>query len=369
MNKSKAAILSKLSGSVSEKTNKWLGFQDKWTLILGIPILSFFIPILFFGQFPTENIELFIRHWITAFLYTASYWFSCRYIFIQVRKKYPDYKQIKQRILLSVGLVVVAFILIKLILVPISEVICPEEPDKGGFSLKYTVPSLTLIALISSIYESAYLYKQLKISIQEKEQLKRENIQSQLESLKNQVNPHFLFNSLNTLTYLIPEAPERAVKFVRKLSKTYRYILEIKDRKLATLKEELEFLNAYEFLLRERFGQNLTVEINIPDDYQKHSIISLSLQMLIENAIKHNIISSQHPLRIEVFVNHHGQLIVRNNLQRKKQVAPSTGTGLQNIRNRYRFFSDKEVEVITTTQYFIVSLPLIETQEAIVATT
>ena len=186
------------------------------------------------------------------------------------------------------------------------------------------------------------------------------NMQSQLEGLKNQVNPHFLFNSLNTLTYLIPENADKSVHFVQQLSKVYRYILELKDKELISLEEELRFLDAYTFLLKERFGENLCVEIDIPDEFLNKNIIPLSLQILCENAIKHNIISSQKPLCLKVFIQNEDKLIVKNNLQKKNQEMNSTRLGLQNIKNRYRFFSEKEVEVIATQEEFVVVLPLID---------
>ena len=177
--------------------------------------------------------------------------------------------------------------------------------------------------------------------------------------MKNQVNPHFLFNSLNTLTYLIPEEPDKAVNFVQKLSKVYRYILEIRDQKIVTISDELEFLNAYVFLLKERFGENLNIDIDIPQKYYHSKIVPLSLQILFENVIKHNIISTQKPLMIKVSIQK-DKLIVKNNLQKKNQVISSTSMGLQNIKNRYQFFTKKEVDVIVTADSFLVALPLVD---------
>jgi LytS/YehU family sensor histidine kinase len=224
-----------------------------------------------------------------------------------------------------------------------------------------------IIALVSSIYEGIYLNARWKASLIEKELLKRENIESQLEGLRSQVNPHFLFNSLNTLAYIIPQDPDRAVKFVQQLSKVYRYILEIREKKLISLREELKFLDSYIFLIKERFGENLQVDISIPKSIYEENIIPLSMQMLFENAIKHNIISSSKPLTIEVFLQD-GKIRVRNNLQKKKQSMPSTQVGLQNIRNRYAFFTDQRVEVKEDDHTFSVGLPLIHSPEGAVLT-
>ena len=193
----------------------------------------------------------------------------------------------------------------------------------------------------------------------ETEQLKKENLQSQLETLKNQVNPHFLFNSLNTLSALIHDNPDVAVAFVQKLSKVYRYILEIRDNQTVTLQDELKALHAYIFLLKTRFGNNLHIEVIIPQHLHLHRIVPLSLQILLENAVKHNILSAQKPLYIDIFTETDRHIVVKNNLQRKNQTMPGTQLGLQNISNRYRLLAGKDPEVLITEQSFTVILPLL----------
>ena len=175
--------------------------------------------------------------------------------------------------------------------------------------------TLTVVA----IYESIYFMNELRKSVEEKEMLKRESLKAQLNALKTQVNPHFLFNNLNTLSSVIPENPKLAVDFVQQLSKVYRHILEVKDEQSILLKEELDVMKAYAFLLQTRFGDNLDVIINVPEEKLKKRIVPLSLQILMENAIKHNIVSSDKPLRIDVFAEN-GRLVVSNNLQKKEPV-------------------------------------------------
>ena len=199
----------------------------------------------------------------------------------------------------------------------------------------------------------------LRHSVEETETLKRENLAAQLDALRTQVNPHFLFNNLNTLSSLILENPEHAVDFVQELSKVYRHILEVKDEKSISLKDELEVLNAYTFLLKTRFDKNLQVNINIPPEKMQQKIVPLSLQILMENAIKHNIVSADKPLHIDVFTEN-GSLVVSNNLQMKKQINESTGIGLDNIRNRYKLLSNKPVKVTESETNFTVSIPLID---------
>ncbi|HMD00995.1 MAG TPA: histidine kinase, partial [Ferruginibacter sp.] len=212
---------------------------------------------------------------------------------------------------------------------------------------------------IIAIYESIYFMNELKDSIEEKETLKRESLNAQLNALKTQVNPHFLFNNLNTLAAVIPEDPDLAVEFVQQMSKVYRHILDIKDDTSIPLKDELEVLKAYGFLLKTRFGRNLDIEINVPDEKLKQRIVPYSLQLLMENAIKHNIVSSEKPLKISVFAEN-GQIVVSNNLQMKNQVNESTGIGLDNIRNRYKLLGNKQVNVAASGENFTVSIPLLE---------
>ncbi len=338
-----------------------LGFDDTWVLILGIPILSFFIPLLFFKATLADGLLPYLPKWGISFLYTAAYWLSCRTIFIYARRRFPGHDEIRRRILFTIGAIIIAYIILNQILDVVHDSI-GHAPQAGVTDFDYTVSTLLIIVLVSLLYESVFLYDRWKRSILEAEQLRRENVESQLEGLKSQVNPHFLFNSLNTLAYIIPEDPERAVQFVQKLSKVYRYVLEIQDEKLIPLREELGFLHSYIFLLTERFGKNLKVELKVPEESLHEQIVPLSLQILFENAMKHNIISSEQPLHVELWVEN-GRLIVRNNLQRKKQAIASTHIGLQNIRNRYAFFSSQEVDIMETRQYFTVSLPLIALPE------
>jgi len=344
---------------MTSRKKKILGFDDTWLMLLGIPLTCLVMPlfIINLSEFTWSN--YFFNFNITG-IYTVIFWFAFREIFKHSRTKYPTFGQVGIRLIYQMGLVAVCYVLVDTVVDFSLEQVLFKDKNMDGDLLAATTATIIMIALLCSIYEGIYFYQQLKESIQEKEQLQRENILSQLEVLKNQVNPHFLFNSLNTLSYLIPEDSDKAVNFVQQLSKVYRYILEIRSKKLIPLKEELEFLHSYIFLLKERFEENLHVVINIPEQQLSLQIVPLSLQILFENAIKHNIISSKKPLLIEVFVDESGRLIVQNNLQQKKQRMDSTKVGLQNIKNRYRFFSDEAVEVLSTATSFIVALPLID---------
>ncbi len=192
--------------------------------------------------------------------------------------------------------------------------------------------------------------------------VQKENLQSQFEVLKQQVNPHFLFNSLNVLTSLIKIDPDLAESFTERLSKVYRYVLENKEKDVVSLSTELEFLNAYLFLLEIRFMNKLEVTIKIDKSYYDYQILPIAIQLLIENAIKHNTFSKSRPLKIDVFVDDKNNLNIINNLNKRETQFASTGVGLENIIRRYALVSDKKPEFTIIDELFIARLPLLKAE-------
>ena len=299
--------------------------------------------------------------------HTAVYWEGNRRIYIWVRKRFPAISQTTRRLVWLAGLSLLFTVLFSAfacyILNAVLSWLLPVTTKPRPTLLEEYRSSLIPTVFCLAIYECIFYFQQLRVALREAEHLKQANLQSQLETLKNQANPHFLFNSLNTLTALIPEDPDMAVRFVQKLAKVYRYILEIRELQTVSLADELSALRAYNFLLQIRFGDNLRIHLDLSDDRLRDQVVPLSLQMPVENAVKHNVVSTQKPLRIRVFIENE-RIIVQNNLQRKGQYNPgeaddSTGLGLQNIRNRYQLLAGERVDVIVTTQQFAVSLPLL----------
>jgi sensor histidine kinase YesM len=202
--------------------------------------------------------------------------------------------------------------------------------------------------------------ERMRLLIQAERQ-EKQNILSRFETLKNQVNPHFLFNSLNALSSLVYKNPEAARDFIQKLSNVYRYIIEQRDSDLVELREELNFVRAYFFLHKIRFGENLhLVETNLESWQQNYFTPPLALQLLVENAIKHNIVSSEQPLTIELYMEEGGQLVVRNNFQKRTNGTISTGIGLQNLKERYSFFSESQPSFYQEDGYFYAKVPLLK---------
>lgn len=205
-----------------------------------------------------------------------------------------------------------------------------------------------------------YLITRARIIEIENIQLKEENISSQLKSLKDQINPHFLFNTLNTLSSVIRlDRKEEGLRFVQDLSNVYRYILESDKNNMVQVKSELNFLDSYLFMLRKRFDDKLIVNVDISQKTREAQIPPMVLQTLIENAIKHNEVSKASPLKIWVY-NKNGNIVVKNELHPKSNDQESFGLGLPNLMKRYELITGKDIIIRQTDTEFIVELPIIE---------
>jgi ligand-binding sensor domain-containing protein len=236
--------------------------------------------------------------------------------------------------------------------------------DEASFSFEILPPlwqrwwfrilSAGLVALII-----VFIIKRREEGLRKFERLQKEKIEFQFETLKSQVNPHFLFNSFNTLLSVIENTPKNAVKYVEKLSEFFRNIITYRDKNVITIEEELNILGNYLFIQKERYGENLQVEINVDKDSQiKYCIAPMTLQLLAENAIKHNAVSRETPLKISI-TNDEKRLIVSNNINLKITPEKSAGFGLQNIKSRYALLSNDKLEIFKDERKFVVYIPLI----------
>lgn len=228
------------------------------------------------------------------------------------------------------------------------------------------VPFLRLFAVVLLCDILVYgLCKLVAYAIISKAQLhtergKKHLAQFQYNKLKLQINPHFLFNSLNILDYLVQEQEtERATAFIRKLSDCYRYMLKVEDEQLVTLNEELEFAGKYAELLQERFAGGFTIDYELPPQVMARHVIPCCLQLLIENATKHNVVSTERPLTIRIYTEDEATLVVSNNLQPRISTHASTGIGLKNIRRQYEDLAGRTIRIEPTKTDYIVKLPLI----------
>jgi len=302
-------------------------------------------------------------HYLVSLGFTAIYWNgACAFIFF-FRKKFPEISKTGRRLAFTgLGIIIwmsIGGVPLKLLL---GFATWKESLEVGEF-LRYLPFNFIAASIISLSYEAFYFFEKWKEQFRLNEQLKNQQMKTQYEVLQNQMSPHFLFNSLNTLTSIIPEDANAAVSFTEKLSEVYRYILQNKDRELVSLGEEMEFVKSYLFLLRMRYPNNLSFEFNIEQKFQNQTIPPLTLQMLVENAIKHNVVSKAKPLHIDVYIENGKSVIVKNNLQPKGSLEKSTKTGLENIRKRYSILGNREIDVITSASNFMVAVPLIDLLE------
>jgi two-component system LytT family sensor kinase len=344
--------------------NDKIGFDDRLVIVLGILGFSVMVPVVFFNWHIWEPPYLPWQAFWPCFLITATIWLGCRYIMVWSRKRYPRFADVRRRLWVQNSLILLYALVANNGIGTLTDGIC--EPliklrahprSATDILVGSNAAAILCTVLVVAIYESIYFINELRKSVIEKEQLKRDTLQAQLNALRIQVNPHFLFNNLNTLSAVIPDNPSQAVDFVQQLSKVYRHILEVKDEQSILLKEELEVLESYAFLMKTRFGENLDISIRVAEEKLHQRIVPLSLQILMENAIKHNIVSSAKPLHIDISTEE-GRLIVKNTLQKKNQSMESTGIGLDNIRNRYRLLGNRVVEVAEGPGSFTVAIPL-----------
>lgn len=233
--------------------------------------------------------------------------------------------------------------------------------DWAGFltSSRTFIAQYIIFIMVASIIYAISFFKSWRNEVQQSEMIKREALSLQYQVLQNQVNPHFLFNSLNVLGSLIEMDVSKAKVFTRELSLFYRDLLMFKDRDIISLKEEIDFVKRYIYLQQIRFGEALQVEIAANEKIDG-KVIPLSLQALVENAIKHNEISQANPLNIVIAISDDYELVVENNLQPKTLLEETSKTGLQNLAGRYRFLTGKEMVITKNNHYFRVSLPLIQ---------
>lgn len=338
-----------------------IGFKDKWTMRLGIPILGGIMPFIFFASCKTEPLSHSQLTIVFSILNTFLLWHMDKGIIIYFRKKLPDHSDYAKRLFLQLSIISIATYLaldtILFLLRMLPDTYLP--PNTPAWS-EILAGAFTITAIVIAFYEAMYFFDLWKIELVENEKLKTENTKAQLDVLKNQVNPHFLFNSFNTLVSIIPEEPEIAVKFTTELSHFYRYILAYKDKELIPLDQELECIDSYIYLLKIRFQDNLIMDKKLDHTYPDHYIVPLSLQILVENAIKHNIISQSKPLIISIFMEN-DHICIKNNYQAKKETT-STHTGLNNIQNRYQLLVKKEIKIQKSKESFKVCLPLIKAQ-------
>lgn len=294
--------------------------------------------------------------------YFAFHWLAIIWISFRLQTRYPHAGEDRKR-LIRTYLYSALIITITMVIIDGIENVFLGRPFwlTMGQNLFDLFQGMGIAILIVSLTEAFYQYQKNQRSERENAELTRVNLLAQYNHLKQQVNPHFLFNSLNTVSSLIHVDPHRAEVFIGELSLVYRYLLQTGQEELVKVSEELRFLHSYIHLIKTRFGKGLDIELDIPPSAHHFLIPPLSLQLLVENAVKHNEASVENPLHLSIAVHPDDRIEVCNNLQEKAIAMPSEKIGLVNIMAKYRLLGEKEVVILKTDDHFKVSLPLIKT--------
>lgn len=340
---------------------------------LAFGVIIFTVLLLFAlasGRTIGWDISLFIN-FLYVMLYTVTLHLANALIFMGMDRLFEGGGMTVKRLFTGFGASMVVSMLI-IFLLRIFEDVAMEGKTLTEFFETETIANYYLAMVISLVISFSihafYFYKSYQENKVKEQKIIAGTASAKFESLKNQIDPHFLFNSLNVLSSLIEENPESAQRFTTSLSKVYRYVLEQKDKELVSVQEELQFAKTYMNLLKMRFENSIFYEVDDTTLNPEAKVVPLSLQLLLENTIKHNVVSQQKPLYIRIF-EESGYLAVQNGYQKKEVLQDRKGVGLQNIVNRYAIISSRKVIVAQTEEYFTVKLPILTKQVTVMETT
>ena len=311
-----------------------------------------------------KSLWSFFRQWIMNGTGSVLMWSGNSYLADALSIHFPWTKDSIKRLVVTILATLIYTFVAWLILVWLSSVLYHWILNWEGLRHEILNGSF-FVTLIITVLVSAFMHGRgflmaWKETLIEAEHLKKEHIAAKYEALKNQVNPHFLFNNFNVLATLVHKDADLAERFIKQLANVYRYVLDSREQELVPLEQELKQLEAYVFLMKIRFGESLQIQM-APElsDLKNKNVAPLTLQMLVENALKHNEASKSNPLLIEVFADEEGYLVVKNHLQAKQNVGETTGVGLANISGRYKFLSNKAVQTSQEGGFFTVKIPLV----------
>ncbi|HEX8313639.1 MAG TPA: histidine kinase, partial [Flavisolibacter sp.] len=321
----------------------------------------FFFFFMLEMAFSWQDENLYIKIFLLTFLHTLAMWEPTRFLILQLRKTFAGLSQVRRRVRILVSTTVPYAVSVGFLRIFLEDrTNLWGVPTASWSSYSYTIGiTLLFILLQIAVYESLYFFSEWHRSNQEAEEMKRLNVQVQLDSLKVQIQPHFLFNTLNTLIGLIEINKSRAISFTQDMAFVYRYLLEANESALIDLEDELTFAYTYFSLLKTRYpeGLELFTDVKEASDFQ---VPPLCLQILIENAIKHNRVTKAAPLQIRIcFDRRRQQVIVQNNHQ-PKPIKWKSGLGLQHLQKKFALLDLPTVSVQSTQQEFVVSFPVIK---------
>lgn len=335
-----------------------------------IGILIFIIGNIISGGFDFKSVNDFLIDFAFYQLYTFVLAYSNMYFFNYLEKiKWTNYLGIKRIVIGLSGSVIIT--LIGLIFLDALTAMLFKKDSFEEFTANISFDryqfGLWITLIIMVVFHAIYFYNHYQQKKIKEQKVIAGTASAKFDALKNQLDPHFLFNSLNVLTSLIDENPKSAQKFTTALSKVYRYVLEQKNKDLVTVDEELDFAKTYMSLLKMRFEDSIIFDIPERASDPESKVVPLSLQLLLENAVKHNMVNTANPLHIKIYESH-GNLIVENNLQPKQIVKKSSGVGLSNIKERYQLLTERKLNINQEAKKFAVAIPMLTKQVSIMRT-
>lgn len=339
---------------------------------LGIGLVIFIIIILLnliYGGKLAIDTQL-GKTFLYTILYSISLGYANQMVFVYLDKKFVNERfSLKRMVVGFIASFVVTLFVIFLLRIFIEVIIEGNTFEKywNNEKLSNYVFAFVMTFIVLLSFYTFYIYKAYNESKIKEQKIIAGTANAKFESLKNQIDPHFLFNSLNVLSSLIEENPENAQRFTTSLSKIYRYVLEQKDKELVSVEEELKFAKTYMNLLKMRFENSLFYELPEMISNPEAKVVPLSLQLLLENTVKHNVVSEQRPLHIRIFIE--GEyLVIQNDFQKKEVIQSRQGVGLQNIVNRYGIITNRKVLIEQNESMFMVKIPILTKQITIMDT-
>jgi two-component system, LytTR family, sensor kinase len=331
-----------------------------YTFVASMPIIDVLLNYIIYDERFFRELNLWLTSFPLIFVIGVIVWRGHIIIGNWIKHRFPDLRQTKKRIML------LAFCLVPFMSFSVTGIfLLYDALNILGYRFNYEDFKMGLLVgfsvniIFETLYEADYTLEQYKASVEERQSMQQLSLHQEFDSLKNQVNPHFLFNCFNTLSSLITEDKKKAEKFLNELSSVYRYLLRNNEDGLSTVANEVKFIRSYYQLLQTRHGESVQVNIEIDKRYDPYLLPSLSLQLLVENVVKHNVLSRSKPLVIDIFTTAGNKLVVNNNLQRRAVNAPSNKVGLGNIKAKYGLLRQEGFQVMEDEKNFTVVLPLI----------
>jgi two-component system LytT family sensor kinase len=354
-----SALLKKLPGFAS---------QDNHLFWAVIPLITLLLNLSLFGFRFFSNLTIFLISGFIAFFVSTFLWYLLNNISALTKTHFASDRYPYKRMFTTICLYIIVTTLFLTVIhwVYDSSGFPGYDYDEKRYRWSLFI-GIILNVFVTLLLEGAAGFRNWKATMTETEQLKKEYMQSQLLGLKSQVNPHFLFNSLNSLSSLISEDQEKAEKFLDEMSKVYRYLLRNTDDQLVTLDTEIQFVKSYFFLLKSRYSDGIDMHLDVNDSDLTLTLPPLTLQMLVEAAYNQNTVNKDRPLRIEIRSLNNGWLSVKNNIEKKMVDDVADQSALENVANKFRLLCQQNIVVTKTADFNIIELPLIRQSEISIA--